>query len=223
MIDHSGCPAHSKLMREMRTLGGGSKQLESYFEAFSFTGSSHLNLEAEVETCLDTCRPVQCQIANARSDDDYETVTSFGRRRRRRKRESNVLGTKKLSQSLIVKSARLGVGTSGTDRLIRKHSLADGNSFPIDSNGVATGATDAHLPTSTLARTGIAEMNSVGDFCFGLSSLAAFSGLTMLVQSIFFFVAALLINRVKTDRTASRAEPPTTSAKRCNSSTRSIN
>lgn len=45
-------------MREVRTIDDSSKSLESYFEAFSFTGSSTLNLEAEVETCLDRCRPV---------------------------------------------------------------------------------------------------------------------------------------------------------------------
>lgn len=52
------CPGEAKMMREVRTIDDSSKSLESYFEAFSFTGSSTLNLEAEVETCLDRCRPV---------------------------------------------------------------------------------------------------------------------------------------------------------------------
>lgn len=47
------------MMREVRTLDKESKSLESYLEAFSFTGSSTLELEAEVETCLDRCRPVR--------------------------------------------------------------------------------------------------------------------------------------------------------------------
>lgn len=70
-------------MREVRTIDQNTKSLESYFEAFSFTGSQTLELEAEVETCLDRCRPVQCKIASGRSDDDFETVQSYGRRRRR--------------------------------------------------------------------------------------------------------------------------------------------
>ena len=70
------------MMREVRTIDH-TKSLESYFEAFSFTGSQTLELEAEVETCLDRCRPVQCKIASGRSDDDFETVQSYGRRRRR--------------------------------------------------------------------------------------------------------------------------------------------
>lgn len=45
-------------MREIRNLDRRSKSLESFFEAFSFTGSNGLQLEAEVETCLDRCRPV---------------------------------------------------------------------------------------------------------------------------------------------------------------------
>jgi hypothetical protein len=45
-------------MREVRTISKERKSLESYLEAFTFTGSSTLELEAEVETCLDKCRPV---------------------------------------------------------------------------------------------------------------------------------------------------------------------
>lgn len=52
------CPVEAKMMREVRTIDKQSKSLESYLEAFSFTGSSTLELEAEVETCLDRCRPV---------------------------------------------------------------------------------------------------------------------------------------------------------------------
>jgi hypothetical protein len=196
LIDQSGCPAHSKLMREMRTLDGGSKQLESYFEAFSFTGSPHLSLEAEVETCLDTCRPVQCQVAAVRSEemDDLETVVSFGKRRR--KRESNVLDTKRVSQQLKVRSARLGVGSSATDRLVRKNiannqvDVIEGDFEPLIDQ-----------PESSLTRTGIAQINSFGHFCFGFSSLAIFSGFTMLVQCLFFLIALIAIARVKNVQT----------------------
>lgn len=198
LIDQSGCPAHSKLMREMRTLGSGSKQLESYFEAFSFTGSPHLSLEAEVETCLDTCRPVQCQVATVRSEeyDDLETVVSFGRRRRR-KRESHVLGSKKVSQLLKVRSARLGIGSSASDRLIRKSPLST-QSVPVPIDGDADPLSD--LPESSWTRTGIAQINSFGHFCFGFSSLAIFSGFTMLLQCLFFLIAMIAIARIKNSR-----------------------
>lgn len=52
------CPVEMKMMREVRTLTD-SKSLESYLEAFTFTGGSLLVIEAEVETCLDKCRPVR--------------------------------------------------------------------------------------------------------------------------------------------------------------------
>ncbi|CAG2172089.1 unnamed protein product, partial [Oppiella nova] len=64
------------MMREVRTITKDEKSLESYLEAFTFTGSQMLEIEAEVETCLDKCRPVQCKIVTGRSDDEYETVTS---------------------------------------------------------------------------------------------------------------------------------------------------
>lgn len=101
LIDKRGCPEEGRLMREVRTLDESSKSLESVFEAFSFTGSNQLELQAEVETCLDRCRPVHCQVRSsggtyispqsARSEDEeYESVTSYGRRRRRRRRFADV-------------------------------------------------------------------------------------------------------------------------------------
>lgn len=98
LIDKTGCPGESRMMREVRTLGETSKSLESAFEAFSFYGSNQIELLAEVETCLDRCRPVYCKIrrgeswsltspSSKRSEDDdgqYETVLSYGRKRRRR-------------------------------------------------------------------------------------------------------------------------------------------
>ncbi|GIY54894.1 uncharacterized protein CEXT_670621 [Caerostris extrusa] len=41
-----------------------------------------LELEAEVETCLEHCKPVLCQIPTGRREDDTETVSSFGRKKR---------------------------------------------------------------------------------------------------------------------------------------------
>lgn len=45
-------------MREVRLLNENRKALESYLEAFTFTGGSLLVIQVEVETCLDRCKPV---------------------------------------------------------------------------------------------------------------------------------------------------------------------
>lgn len=94
LIDRHGCPSEGKLMKEVRLLDESSKSLESSFEAFSFTGSNYLTLQAEVETCLDICKPVHCnsfarledgdevQSGPRHGDDDNGTVLSYGRRRR---------------------------------------------------------------------------------------------------------------------------------------------
>ena len=50
------------MMREVRTISKDKKSLESYLEAFTFTGSQLLEIEAEVETCLDKCRPVSIDV-----------------------------------------------------------------------------------------------------------------------------------------------------------------
>ena len=47
-----------KMMREVRLLNENRKTLESYLEAFTFTGGSILIIQVEVETCLDKCKPV---------------------------------------------------------------------------------------------------------------------------------------------------------------------
>ncbi|RWS12322.1 uncharacterized protein B4U79_07607, partial [Dinothrombium tinctorium] len=122
LIDHAGCPVEAKMMREVRTIDQQSKSLESYFEAFSFTGSSTLELEAEVETCLDKCKPVHCRLATGRSDDEYETVPSFGRRRRREVNldtveKGDVLETTKLSKALVVRSQQFGLGVNTASKV----------------------------------------------------------------------------------------------------------
>lgn len=111
-------------MREVRTIDATQKSLESSLEAFSFTGSSTLELEAEVETCLDRCRPVQCQIVTGRSDDNMiQTVHSFGRRRRRRRDASlpeivepekaskgDIVRVSNLAKVLSVRASKFGIG-----------------------------------------------------------------------------------------------------------------
>ena len=72
LIDNKGCPVQLKMMSEVRTLGDGKKSLESYLEAFTFTGGTWLVIEAEVETCLDKCRPVSIKLFSYKSFFDYD-------------------------------------------------------------------------------------------------------------------------------------------------------
>lgn len=88
LIDRYGCPSEGKLMKEVRLLDETSKSLESSFEAFSFTGSNYLTLQAEVETCLDVCKPVHCSFFGRSDDEESDSgghvngTVSYGRRRR---------------------------------------------------------------------------------------------------------------------------------------------
>ncbi|OTF73448.1 Zona pellucida-like domain containing protein [Euroglyphus maynei] len=123
LIDNKGfvwdsiCPVQMKMMREVRLLNENRKTLESYLEAFTFTGGSILVIQVEVETCLDKCKPVQCQVANGRSFPGVEMVTSYGRRRKRRSASSDddvddqidngeVISKTKLSKSLRIRKKR---------------------------------------------------------------------------------------------------------------------
>ncbi|XP_067118424.1 uncharacterized protein [Centruroides vittatus] len=112
LIDNTGCPVEVKMMREVRTIDPQSKSLEGYLEAFTFTGSSVLELEAEVETCLENCKPVLCQIPTGRREDDMETVSSFGRRKRDLSSEKfgEVLATTTLTRSIGVQDNEFGIG-----------------------------------------------------------------------------------------------------------------
>lgn len=156
-----------KMMREVRTVEGEGKSLESYLEAFTFTGGSLLVIEAEVETCLDKCKPVnnhhccgwsnlvlklfqvQCQVANGRSDDDLETVISYGRRRRRRRRaivtdieqaeKGDVLSMTMLSKSLLIRPRNQ---TPWTNDSIQPSPHSSGSL--IDQNRKASFAASTH-------------------------------------------------------------------------------
>lgn len=62
LIDKTGCPSKMPMMREVKRISPKTKQLESYFEAFSFTNSNVLVLEGEIETCLNNCLPVGLSV-----------------------------------------------------------------------------------------------------------------------------------------------------------------
>lgn len=56
-----------RMMREVRLFNENGKTLESYLEAFTFTGGSILVIQVEVETCLDKCKPVIIGFDNENS------------------------------------------------------------------------------------------------------------------------------------------------------------
>lgn len=89
LIDKSGCPGEGRMMREVRLIDDNTKSLESMFEAFAFTGTNMLQIEAEVETCLDKCQAVRCQQHASIRSEDGEDSLSYGRRRRRRSPSSS--------------------------------------------------------------------------------------------------------------------------------------
>lgn len=127
LIDNRGCPGETRMMREVRTIDD-SKSLESFLEVFTFTGSSKLELEAEVETCLEKCKPVSCALMTGRSDDNVELVQSYGRRRRRRRRSAGSQDAQLhhghiLRRSHLAKAVNIITpnGPSTSSEWIRKH------------------------------------------------------------------------------------------------------
>ncbi|GAB6033195.1 hypothetical protein CHUAL_012802 [Chamberlinius hualienensis] len=108
LIDSKGCPAEAKMIREMRRIEGHSRALESVMEAFTFTGSNVLHIETDVETCLDACHPVMCHVPSGRSDDQYLSVESFGRKRRSAD-DGQVF---RLKKSVAIHSDKFAVGTT---------------------------------------------------------------------------------------------------------------
>ncbi|XP_074595259.1 uncharacterized protein LOC141850520 [Brevipalpus obovatus] len=206
LIDHHGCPIEAKLMREVRTLDH-QKALESEFEAFSFTGSSSLELEAEVETCLDRCRPVQCRLASGRSeDDDFEVVVSYGRRRRSAGSYGEALDTRFLSKSVTITAPRFSLN-GATEKLSaqRKNLIVKKPIITKSSDEIE----DIHEETNDLEDSLMAQLlpyqtdQRTGFLCFEPSALTTISGATLLIQVVFLTVAiymGLRIGREKSSR-----------------------
>lgn len=175
LIDKTGCPVEAKMMREIRTIDSHSKSLESYLEAFAFTGSSTLELEAEVVTCLERCKPVLCQIPTGRREDDIETVTSFGRRRRSAHGEplsEHELRRTTLTKKLSVVASEFGVGQQTQDVSY---------AFPV------TAPTTSGRPASMEDL--IAEQ--LGVMCFEPTASAVVGGLALFLE-VFGFGTCLV-------------------------------
>ncbi|XP_064477427.1 uncharacterized protein LOC135391203 [Ornithodoros turicata] len=174
LIDNSGCPVEAKMMREIRTIDSQSKSLESYLEAFAFTGSSTLELEAEVVTCLERCKPVLCQIPTGRREDDTETVTSFGRRRRSAHDPlpSDELGQTTLTKTLSIMAAEFGVGGPKEDV---------NYAFPVTA------------PTPSAGKSGNMDdliSEHLGVVCFEPTTSAVIGGMLLFIE-VFCFSTCL--------------------------------
>ncbi|XP_070381269.1 uncharacterized protein [Dermacentor albipictus] len=177
LIDKTGCPVEAKMMREIRTIDSHSKSLESYLEAFAFTGSSTLELEAEVVTCLERCKPVLCQIPTGRREDDIETVTSFGRRRRRSTADGVPLPEDELRRSTLTKKLSVVAAEFGVGQQTQDISYA----FPV------TAPTTSGRPASMEDL--IAEQ--LGVMCFEPTASAVIGGLALFLE-VFGFGTCLV-------------------------------
>ncbi|KAG8201938.1 hypothetical protein JTE90_027414 [Oedothorax gibbosus] len=169
LIDNTGCPVEVKMMREVRTIEPQSKSLEGYLEAFTFTGSSTLELEAEVETCLEHCKPVLCQIPTGRREDDTETVSSFGRRKKRQvgPNDEEVLSTVTLSRS---------VGVQATD--FESVKAPENYAAPV----TAPTPIESKISIGLFNKFGSTSPNPDSTFCFDPTLFALIAGMFFLLE-----------------------------------------
>lgn len=188
LIDKIGCPVQTKMMREVKRINSKTKQLESYFEAFSFTGSSILILEGEIETCLNNCLPVQCQVVSGRSNDDYETVVSYGRR----KREYNILDSRILSQSVKIKIPDF---EQKSDLHFMSHQIDQKSNKSEREEQLFLSSIDEKQKNRKVQMNYL--IDELGQFCFEPTSLAILSGFTLIIQGIFFSFAIILFYRTR--------------------------
>ncbi|KAI1289604.1 hypothetical protein HDE_09141 [Halotydeus destructor] len=192
LIDQTGCPGEARMMREVRTIDN-RKSLESYFEAFTFTGSERLQLEAEVETCLDRCRPVKCKVPSARSDDDFETVYSYGRKRRSPDQvtKGDIVDERTLHRTIRIVAKDDRGTVSPVDESTKKRPTTGSKKNRTSS----TEKKKAQLPvkSTTPTASGLAfEMDAEGHFCFEPNVLSAISGATLVVQVLSLMLALIL-------------------------------
>lgn len=130
---------------------------------------------------------------SGRSNDDYETVVSYGRR----KREYNVLDSKILSQSVKI---RVPDFEQSADQHLVNHisynQLAGRNSGR--SKGGRSEQEEQLYLTNQFdeAKDGRSQIsyliNELGQLCFEPTQIAMLSGFTLIVQGMFFSFAIIL-------------------------------
>ncbi|KAM7307241.1 uncharacterized protein ISCGN_010877 [Ixodes scapularis] len=186
LIDKTGCPVEAKMMREIRTIDSQSKSLESYLEAFAFTGSSTLELEAEVVTCLERCKPVLCQIPTGRREDDIETVTSFGRRRRSAD-DDHLSEEEELTRTTLSKKVSIVANEFGVGRQTQDISYA----FPVTA------------PTTSGKTSSMEDLiaEQLGVVCFEPTTSAVIGGLALFLEVFGFSTCLVFALRRRKDST----------------------
>lgn len=133
---------------------------------------------------------------SGRSNDDYETVVSYGRR----KREYNVLDSKILSQSVKI---RVPDFEQSADQHFVNHisynQLAGGN-LAGRSKGQPEQEEQLFLTNQfDEAKGGKVSylINELGQLCFEPTQIAMLSGFTLIVQGLFFSFAIILFYKTR--------------------------
>jgi hypothetical protein len=134
---------------------------------------------------------VQCQIITGRSDDDYETVTSYGRRKRRSPVTDAELAEKGDVLSLTMLSKTVSIlannDVSKVEPTINKKDSKPVNSPFRRSKSLLYGDLSSFKVT----------IDEHGFYCFEPTTLATLSGVTLFVQGFMFTAALIMASRLK--------------------------
>lgn len=124
---------------------------------------------------------------SGRSNDDYETVVSYGRR----KREYNVLDSKILTQSVKIRvpdfeqsNARNSMNKPARGQREPEEPLFLSNQFDETKDGRNRGQISYLI-------------NELGQLCFEPTQIAMLSGFTLVVQGLFFSFAIILFYKTR--------------------------
>lgn len=138
---------------------------------------------------------------SGRSNDDYETVVSYGRR----KREYNVLDSKILTHSVKI---RVPDFEQSSDEHFVNH-ISYNQSSGRNSMGKLKGQPEEEplFLSNQLDETKDGKskgqisylINELGQLCFEPTQIAMLSGFTLIVQGLFFSFAIILFYRTRFD------------------------
>lgn len=147
-------------------------------------------------------------MISGRSNDDFETVVSYGRR----KREYNVLDSKILTQSVKIrvpdfeqsndltsqaKHGQLNRNSMSNRKMTNKFSTKSEQEEQLFLTNQMDESSDSKAQMNYL-------VNDLGHFCFEPTSLAFVSGFTLLIQGLFFSVAIILFYKTRFDEKSRR-------------------
>ena len=132
-------------------------------------------------------------MISGRSNDDYETVVSYGRR----KREYNVLDSKILSHSVKIRVPDFEKQidqqylnyANQLNNAMNKLNESD-RSFLINQYDEQQQKDKNKVQINYL-------INELGHFCFEPTQIAALSGFTLIIQGLFFSIAIILFYKTR--------------------------